>query len=249
MASIVWSMSPTWRSRDQIRAHHGEALGECLAIVAAEEEVDRRQHVLRGERVDDLARLRFVHLRRAALGASSGEAATCRLAAQLAAGVGEVAHLGPGVVDHQIELAVDEIVERQRHGPLGVGDEADRAVGAADPGRDLVGVGDRRREADELDVLRAEDDRLFPGRAALRIGQIVNLVEDDGVDVVEIPRRLQEHVAQDLGGHDDDAGIPVLGDIAGEESDLVAVDRAQIAIFLVRERLDRRGVDDAAGAA
>ena len=158
----------------------------------------------------------------------------------------EVADFGPGVIDHQIELAVDEVVERQRHGPLGVGDQADRPVRAADPGRDLVGVVDRRREADELDVIRTEDDRFFPGRAALGIGEIVNLVEDDGIDVVQVPRRLQEHVAQYLGRHDHDAGIPILRDVAGEQADLVAVDRAQIAIFLVGERLDRRRVDDAA---
>ena len=119
---------------------------------------------------------------------------------------------------------------------------------AADPGRDLVGVIDRRREADELDVIRAEDDRFLPGRAALRVGEIVDLVEDDGIDVVQVPRRLQEHVAQDLGRHDHDAGIAILRDVTGEESDLVAVDRAQIAIFLVRKRLDRRRVDDAARA-
>ena len=100
---------------------------------------------------------------------------------------------------------------------------------AADPGGDLVGVGDGGGEADELDVIRAEDDRLFPGGAALRIGEIVDLVEDDGVDVVQVPGRLQEHVAQDFGGHDDDAGVAVLGDIAGEQTDLIAVDRAQIA--------------------
>ena len=58
----------------------------------------------------------------------------------------------------------------------------------------------------ELDVLRAEDDRLFPGRAALRIGQVVDLVEDDAVDVVEIPGGLQQHVAQHLGRHHDDRG-------------------------------------------
>ena len=120
-------------------------------------------------------------------------------------------------------------------------------MGAADPGGDFVGVVDGRGEADELDVIGAEDDRLFPGGATLRIGQIVDLVEDDAVDVVEIPGRLQQHVAQHFGGHDDDAGIAVFGNIAGEEADFVAVDRAQIAIFLIRERFDRRGVDDAAG--
>ena len=80
---------------DQIRSHDREALGECLAIIPAEQKVDRRQHVLGGEGVDDLAGLRFVHLRRAALGASFGEAAAGRLAAQLAAGMGKSRTLAP----------------------------------------------------------------------------------------------------------------------------------------------------------
>ncbi len=96
--------------------------------------------------------------------------------------------------------------------------------------------------------VRAEDDRLFPGGAALRIGQVVDLVEDDGVDIVEIPGGLQQHVAQDLGGHHHDSGVPVLGHIAGQQTDLIAIDLAQIAEFLVGERLDRRGVDHPAGA-
>ena len=120
-------------------------------------------------------------------------------------------------------------------------------MGAADPGGDLIGVIDRGGEANELDVVRTEDDRLFPGGAALGVGQVVNLVEDDRVDVVQIPGRLQEHVAQNLGGHDDDASVPVLRDVAGEQPHLVAVDLTQIPVFLVRQGLDRRGVNDAAG--
>src|SRR5688500_14747740 len=118
-------------------AHDREALGKCLTIIPAEQKVDRRQHVLRRESIDDLAGLRLVHLRSTALGTSFGEAATGRLAAQLAARMGEVADFGPGVVDDEIELAVDEVVQRQRHGPLGVSDETNRPVRAADPGRDL----------------------------------------------------------------------------------------------------------------
>jgi hypothetical protein len=80
------------------------------------------------------------------------------LAAQLAACVGKVADLGSGMVDDKVELAVDEIVQRQRDSSLGMGDEANRPVRAADPGRDLVRVIDCRGEADELNVIGTEND-------------------------------------------------------------------------------------------
>ncbi len=57
-------------------------------------------------------------------------------------------------------------------------------MGAADPGGDLVRVVDRRREANELDMIRAEDDRFFPGGATFRIGEIVDLIKNDAVDVI-----------------------------------------------------------------
>ncbi len=233
---------------DEVRAHHGQALGVGLAVVAAEEKVDGREQVLGGEGVHDLPRLRLVHLRRPALGeaAAVGASVPASLLAQLAPGAGEIPDQGAGVVYRLVELAVNEVVERERDRPLLMGDEADGAVGAGDPGGDLIGVGDSGREANELDVLWAEDDRFFPGGAPLLIRQVVDLIEDDAVDLVQIPGGLEEHVAEDLGGHHDDASVPVLGDVAGEETDLVTVDGPQVAELLVGEGLDRRGVEDAA---
>ncbi len=146
--------------RDQMGTHHGQPLGVGLAVVAAEQEVDGREQVLCSEGVHDLPWLRLVQLRRLALGeaATVGAGVPPGLLAQLAAGAGEVPHQGTSVVHRLVELAVDKVVERKRNRPLLVGDEADGAVGAGDPGGDLIGVGDGGREADELDVLRAEDD-------------------------------------------------------------------------------------------
>ena len=75
---------------DKVRAHHGEAFGVRLAVVAAEEEVDGGQHVAGGEGVDDFARLRLVHLGGAALGAALGEAAAGGLAARLWRSIAQV---------------------------------------------------------------------------------------------------------------------------------------------------------------
>ena len=93
-------------------------------------------------------------------------------------------------------------------------------------------------------VLGAHDDRLFPGGAALRVGQVVHLIEDD---TAHAPRRgggLQEHVAQHFGGHHQDIAAGVLDDVARKQAHLLAVLRAQVTELLVGQRLDRRGVHD-----
>ena len=48
-------------------------------------------------------------------------AAASALAAQLAAGMREIVDLGAVVIDDEVQLVVNEVVERQRHGPLGSG--------------------------------------------------------------------------------------------------------------------------------
>ena len=205
---------------DQPWANGGQAFGEGLAIVAAEQEIDGREHLAGGKLVDDLARKRFVHAGSVLLRTSALAGAPADLPPRFAARVREVAMTSPFGVDHQMQFGIDEVVERQRHGPFVVRHQTDGAMGAADPGGDLGGIRNRRREAHELNVLRAEDDRLFPGGAALRVGQVMDLVEDDAVDIVDIPWGLQQHVAQHLGGHHEDLGVGVLGHVAGEQADL-----------------------------
>ena len=95
-------------------------------------------------------------------------------------------------------------------------------------------------------MFRAEDDRLFPRRAALRVGEEMDLIEDDRVDRVHLPRRLNEHVPHDFRRHDEDRRARIDGHIAGEQADGLAVAVAQIAEFLIGERLDRRRVHHAA---
>ncbi len=232
---------------NEIRTHHGQPLGKCLAVVAAKQKVDDREHVLGRQRVHDLARLRLVDLGSATFGGAT-PASVSTLATQFSPDRGEVVDLGAVVIDDEVHLIIEEVVERQGHGPLGMGNEPDRAMGAADPGRDLVGVGDGGGEADELDVLRAEDDGLFPGGSPLLIGQVVDLVEDDAVDIVQIPGGLEQHVPQDLGRHDDDAGVAVLGHVAGEQSHLITMELTQVTELLVGQRLDRGRVEDPPGA-
>ena len=59
-------------------------------------------------------------------------------------------------------------------------------------------------------------------------------------------RAFEQHVAVDLGRHDDDGRGGILDDIAGQQANLAdTVALAQVAELLIGERLDRRGIDSA----
>ena len=59
-----------------------------------------------------------------------------------------------------------------------------------------------------------------------------------------------DHVAQDLGGHHHDVGVAVDRVVTRQQADAIgAVDVHQVAELLVRQRLDRRGVEGPAAAA
>jgi hypothetical protein len=141
----------------------------------------------------------------------------------------------------------DEELVLERDRPLLFDDDVERRVGPDRP--DPVGhrfqVGHRRRKGEDPDMLRREDDGLLPDGAALDVVQVVDLVEDDVAHVVERLGRLEDRVAEDLRGHQDDLGVRVERDVAGLDADAVAVDLAEVAELLVGERLDGGGVEDA----
>ena len=51
-----------------------------------------------------------------------------------------------------------------------------------------------------------QDEHLFPHSPAKGVLEVVNLVEDDEAEVRELVGLGEQHVAQHLGGHDDDVG-------------------------------------------
>src|SRR3954467_10497848 len=75
---------------NEVGSHYRQALGEGLAIVATEQEVDGGQHVFCREGIDDLSRLWFVHFGGAALVAAFGKTTARGLATQLASSVREI---------------------------------------------------------------------------------------------------------------------------------------------------------------
>ena len=72
-------------------------------------------------------------------------------------------------------------------------------------------------------MLRQQRQRQLPDDAALRVGEGVELVHDDGRDAGEVePVRVQQPVEQDLGDDDQDAGVRVDLAVAGDQADVVA---------------------------
>ncbi len=72
----------------------------------------------------------------------------------------------------------------------------------------------------------------------------MDFVHDDVFESTQGVRPGVEHVAQDLGGHDGDAGLGVDDLVPGQQPDpLRTVDGCQVAVLLVGQRLDRRGVE------
>src|SRR2546428_552914 len=129
----------------------------------------------------------------------------------------------------------------ERHRAMGMVDRNDRPVDDRDPVGDLLDVGDGRGEANQHDVRGSADDDLLPDGAAPLVAHVVTLVEYDVAEPVEAAP--VERVAEDLGGHDEDGGVGVHLDVAGEDPDRVRAELArEVGELLVRERLERSRV-------
>ncbi len=147
----------------------------------------------------------------------------------------------------------------QRYGAVLLHDHLGVAADGHQPRPELLGVAHRRRQGGHLHVVRQVDDHLFPDRAPLAVGQVVHLVHDDVGEPAQAVRAAVgaarasagvQHVAQHLGGHHDDVGVAVDRVVAGEQPDPVgAVTGDEIGVLLVRQSLDRGGVEALAALA
>ena len=139
--------------------------------------------------------------------------------------------------------------ELQRHRPEIAHDEPGRPVDRLDPIGQLPGIGHRRREGHQLDHRRAMNDRFLPDGSALGVVHVVALVEHHGLHVgqgvIALVGLGVEHVSEDLRGHDDDGGLPIHGEVPGHQTDAFRPELlAEVPELLVRERLERRCVED-----
>ena len=151
---------------------------------------------------------------------------------------------GVGVVEQVEQPLAHQHVLPQRHRPVLVDHHGGVAAHGLDPAAELLGVADRRRQADQPHLLGQVQDDLLPHRAAHPVGQEVHLVHHDVRKSVQRIRTRVEHVAQHLGGHHHHRRVAVDRLVAGQQPDaLRAVAAHQVAVLLVAQRLDRRGVE------
>ena len=134
--------------------------------------------------------------------------------------------------------------DAQRHGaPVLVDDGHLGVADRAEPVGELVEVGQGGGQTQDLHVRGQVDQHLLPHGAPLGVVEEVDLVDDHRGEVVQ-PLPHQQHVAQDLRGHDAQGGLVPDHLIAGDQAHLLLAERRHVvAVLLVAQRLDRRRVD------
>ncbi|CAM5778486.1 hypothetical protein CPER28S_00197 [Cellulomonas persica] len=244
----------------------GQALlDRGLAPGTREDEHDRGQEALTVEQVDDREPGCGADPRPAAAGPPTPGAVASAAPVAAVAGTASVVRRARGEqpaqvrVDRRVDARVrgvdvagvqlEQLVTYQdvlteRHGPVLAHDDGRVTAHGGEPVAELLGVRDRRRQRDELHVVGQVDDDLFPHRTPEPVGEVVHLVHHDEAQPGQRARPRVEHVAQDLGRHDDDRGLGVHRRVAREQPHLVrAVAADQVGVLLVGQRLDRRRVE------
>jgi hypothetical protein len=148
------------------------------------------------------------------------------------------------------DLAAGQHVLPQRHRAVLGDDDPGLAAHGLEPLAELLGVGDRRREGDQLHRLGQVDDHLLPDRAAEAVGEVVHLVHHHEAEAVEGGGAGVEHVAQHLGGHHHHRRVAVDRVVPGQQADVLGpVPLDQVGELLVRQGLDGGGVEALAALA
>jgi hypothetical protein len=146
--------------------------------------------------------------------------------------------------EHRVQLAADQVVVVEGDRPALLDHDIGGASGRLQPLAELLGVGDRRRQARHPHLDRQVDQHLLPDGAADAVLQVVDLVHDHVAQPGEGGAALVEHVAQHLGGHHHHRRLAVDGVVAGQQADLRrTVAGHEVAELLVGERLQRGGVE------
>src|SRR6266404_1677380 len=113
------------------------------------------------------------------------------------------------------------------------------------PGRELIGVADCRRQQQQPNTRRRQNDRLLPNVTAIFIGEIMCLVEHDQVriDVAATTQRIKKLVAKNLSGADDQRCVSIFFAVAGQDSNLCRAKLVrEFLILRVSQRFQRRRV-------
>ena len=139
---------------------------------------------------------------------------------------------------------LDQVPVVEGDGPLVLHHHRRGATDGADPVGQLLGIRHRCRQTHEADGGGEVDDDLLPHRTAVRVLEVVDLVEHHPLEALQRRGPAVDHVAQHLGGHHDDLGVAVDRRVAGEQPDPVGpVEADEVVVLLVRQGLDRRRVE------
>ncbi len=114
------------------------------------------------------------------------------------------------------------------------------------PSGQLTDIGHRGAKTHEAYARRGEDDALLPHGTALRIVQIVYLVKYHIINIVQPPRIFKYQVTEYFRSHYKELRVLVDSHIPRLNAHgLVAEAPTEVAVFLVRQRLDGRCVHGA----
>ena len=153
----------------------------------------------------------------------------------------------PGVLvvgEQVVQPVPGQHVLPQRHRPVLIHDNLGAAADLVQPFAELLGVAHRRGQRHHPDRFGQVDDYFLPHRAARPVRQVVHLVEHDVAEAGQRRRPGVQHVAEHLGGHHHHRRVAVDAVVPGEQAHRAAVVAAhQVGVLLVRQGLDRRGVE------
>ncbi len=155
---------------------------------------------------------------------------------------------------HQHDLLGEELVGDphvgERHLALLALDQLEPpAMAALEPGQEFARIADGRGQKQQPGVRRQQGERQFPDDPAFEIGEAVELVHDDGRDVVEVEGvGMEQAVEQDLGDDDEHARVRIDAAIAGDQAHVLGPEAPadgvflHLAEFLFGQRDERRRV-------
>src|SRR6185369_11700991 len=102
------------------------------------------------------------------------------------------------------------------------------------PQRKLVRVSNCRRQKQETNAWRRQDDRFFPNVTAIFVREIVRFVKHDevGADFTATAQRVEELIAINLSGADDQRRVGIFLAVAGQYADVFSAEFVDKLVIL-----------------
>ena len=112
-----------------------------------------------------------------------------------------------------------------------------------EPIAELLSIRNRCGEGGYLSAFWKMDQDLFPNGTAKLIGEVMNFIHDDELQVVESSRIRVDHISQNFSRHYDDIGLRIDAGITREKTNIRFSEHLfEIRKFLVGQGFNRRSV-------